>query len=394
MKTNFYPLLFCCLFFACEEEPIRTENDYSCRMELPEGIANHPRSIALQEFLEETTSKGIPGMQLTLTDAPDVHWSGAAGLADIYNRVELQPCQITRVGSTVKVFTAVTCLLLQEEGLLDLDDLITDYLPAEYLEGFENTDRITIRQLLQHASGLPNYIVNAEFQTASLNHLNKTWTKEELLAYARFQPADFPPGTDYRYSNTGFILLGDIITAVSGKPFYEVFAEKLFLPLGLNASQFAATDPVPDDLIQGYVDLYSRTELINATNYSGWDYFTADGGLISNAHDLARFISLLFQGEILSQTSLEEMTDWRTPSEFDSEGFETDFGLGIFRIPTDFGDAYIHGGDAIGYFAFVAYFPESAKGLSWTVNGNYGNLDDLVQSREATESIFEQALSD
>ncbi|MGB3545897.1 MAG: serine hydrolase domain-containing protein, partial [Saprospiraceae bacterium] len=345
-------------------------------------------------LLEDRTGRGIPGMQLSVTTAQGGIWSRAAGLADVYNRVDMQACQLTRVGSTVKIFTAVTCLLLQEEGLLNLDDRIADYLSTDDLQGFEHTDQITIRQLLLHSSGLPNYITSGRFQTASLNDLTKTWTREELLDYAREQAASFEPGADVRYSNTGYILLGDIISAVSGKPFYEVFEERIFLPLGLEFTRFAATDPVPTDLVRGYVDLYSRTELINATQYSGWDYFTADGGLISNAHDLTRFMRALFGGQLLSPASLAEMTDWRSPNEYDPEEFAGDFGLGIFRIPTEFGDAYVHGGDAIGYYAFTAYFPESATALSWAVNGNYGKLYDLAQSKETTEDIFRRVFSD
>jgi D-alanyl-D-alanine carboxypeptidase len=179
---------------------------------------------------------------------------------------------------------------------LNVDDQITDYLSEADINGLQNASQASIRQLLLHSSGIYNYIQNLKFQTASLNDLIKTWSSKELLDYARNKKAYFAPGTDVRYSNTNYILLGMIIERVTGKPFYEVFEEKIFDPLGLTFTQFAATDPVPDGIIRGDVDLYSNLNLVNATYYSGWDYFTADGGLISNAHDLTIFMTHLFQG--------------------------------------------------------------------------------------------------
>ncbi|MBK8289862.1 MAG: beta-lactamase family protein [Flammeovirgaceae bacterium] len=123
------------------------------------------------------------------------------------------------------------------------------------------------------------------------------------------------------YSNTNYILLGMIISNIEGKPFYEVFEEKIFEPLSLRSTQFAASDPVPDGIIRGYVDFYSNLNVINATYYSGWDYYTADGGLISNAYDLNVFMTALVNGEIISQPSLDEMIIWQKPKEEDPEFF-------------------------------------------------------------------------
>ena len=273
-------------------------------------------------MLQKITSQGVPGIMMTIRDEDGI-WAGAAGKADIGNNVPLLPCNITRVGSTVKTFTAVTILRLQEEGKLSLDDKITKYLPAALLRDLENADEATIRQLLQHSSGIYNYISNLEFQTASLNDLTKVWTPEELLSYARGEDANFAPGTDVQYSNTNYILLGDIIESIEKKPFYKVFEDKLFSPLQLSSTSFAAEDPVPAGIIRGYVDLYSNLNLIDATYYSGWDYYTADGGLISNAYDINVFLTDLFEGDLLSPASLDEMLTWQAPKKQDDEGYET-----------------------------------------------------------------------
>lgn len=391
MRTILFLLLVVSPVAACEQDPFYDSTYYECNEAADPGSELHPRHETYRQLLHDLTNSGVPGIMMTIRDDRGV-WSGAAGKADLANNIDLKPCHISRLGSTVKTFTAVTLLMLQEEGKLDLDDKIADYLSPEYLNGLANADVVTIRQLLQHSSGIFNYILDPHFQTASLNDLIKVWKPEELLSYARNKPAYFPPGTDVRYSNTGYILLGEIIEAVENKPFYEVFEEKLFHPLGLSSIRFAAEDPVPEGIIQGYVDLYSNLNVINATYYSGWDYFTADGGLIGNTLDLNLFLSKLFQGKILSEESLEELTSWKAPRDQDSDGFYTYYGLGIFNIITDYGPAYLHSGDAIGYFASMVYFPEQQVTITWAANGNYGKIDTYTQSKEAMENIFQTVL--
>ena len=377
-------------FSSCEKDEIFTPAFYTCD-DSPTN-SNHPNSEQYDNLIQEIVNSGVPGMMLSVHDNENGYWSNAFGFADLASGVPLAPCNITRVGSTVKTFTAVTILLLQEEELLDIDDPITDYLSDSDIRGLENASQSSIRQLLLHSSGIYNYIQNLQFQTASLNDLIKTWQPEELLDYARNKDPYFPPGTDVLYSNTNYVLLGMIIESVTGKSFYEVFEEKIFKPLGLTSTQFAATDPVPDGIIRGYVDFYSNLNLINATYYSGWDYFTADGGLISNTNDLSIFMTQLCQGNLLGQQSLNEMMSWTAPKDGYGDGFETFYGLGIFRIETDYGPAYLHSGDAIGYFASMVYFPDQEVTISWAVNGNYGKVDELTQSKQAMENIFNTVL--
>ncbi|HLO57860.1 MAG TPA: serine hydrolase domain-containing protein [Bacteroidales bacterium] len=392
MKKVLTALLLFPVIWTCTKDEIFPSSYYDCRVPLEENNPAYPRAQYIEDLLQNIVHSGIPGIMLTVHDSANGYWSGAAGYADLASEAELRPCQVTRVGSTVKTFTAVTILKLQEEGKLNLDDPVSLYLPDKETEDLKNSGQSTIRQLLQHSSGIYNYIQNLKFQTASLNNLTKIWHPEELLDYARGQDPYFSPGSDVRYSNTNYVLLGMIIEKVTGKPYYEVFETTLFRPLGLSHTHCAAPDPVPEGIIRGYVDFYSKKNLINSTYYSGWDYYTADGGLISNAYDLNVFLTRLFNGQIISKTSMEEMLKWQNPKNDENE-FETSFGLGIFRINTKFGPAYIHSGDAIGYCASMVYFPEPGVTITWAVNGNYGKLDELVQSRKAMEKIFETVLS-
>lgn len=380
------------LLAACVPDAILPDSLYSCPHSPPDHTSDHPKDETFQSLMSSIVASGAPGIQLSVKDSQNRTWHGANGLADLASKVNMQACQLTRVGSTVKTLTAVSIFLLQEEGKLNIQDPISLYLSPEQYSGLANAEKATIEQLLKHSSGIYNYIQNAQFQTASLNNLTKVWQPDELMAYAHGQSPYFERGSDVRYSNTNYVLLGWIIEKVSGKPFYEYFEEKIFEPLRMNSSQFAAEDPVPDRIVRGYVDFYSNFNLINATEYSGWDYFTADGGLLSNAHDLNLFLHALFNGQILSEASVTQMLDWQEPLAEATEGFSTAYGSGIFKIETTFGPAYIHSGDAIGYFASMVHFPNENTTITWTVNGNYGKIDEFTQSKEAMENIFGHVL--
>ena len=387
----FISILLC--LHSCERDEIVTPETYECNLSFADSSASHINSYEFQNLMDGIRASGVPGVLMSVQDRINGMWLGASGKADLKSNINLKSCNITRVGSTVKTFTATTILLLNEEGKLDLDDPVTEYLTPHEIRDLENANVSTIRQLLNHSSGIYNYIQNIQFQTASLNDLVKEWSPDELLSYARGQSAYFNPGQDVEYSNTNYILLGMIISKIENKPFYQVFEEKIFMPLNLSATQFASQDPVPDNIIRGYADFYSNLNVINVTYYSGWDYHTADGGLISNVYDMNTFFSALVRGEIISQSSLNEMMDWIEPNEADTDFFPISFGLGIFKMETQWGNAYFHSGDAIGYYANMAYFPNQETTICWAVNGNYGKIDEFTSTKEAMENIFETILN-
>lgn len=373
---------------SCEKGEDIEPSFYQCTFSGIDSSESNVNNLKYQALLDAMTSKGVVGITMSIDDPTKGKWTGASGKADLHNNIDMQSCNISRVGSTVKTFTSTTVIILAEEGKLNLDDKISDYLSGEIIDNIENADIATIRQLLQHTSGIYNYIQNLQFQTASLNNLVKEWHAKDLLEYAYNKKAYFSPGSDVRYSNTGYILLGLLIEKIEGKPFHVVFQEKIFTPLGLSQTQFAAKDPVPDGIARGYIDLYSNLQVVESTYYSGWDYFTADGGLISNPYDLTIFMQALFNGEIISNSSLNEMLSWQTPSEVDANFFPISFGLGIFKIETQYGDAYMHSGDAIGYYANMLYFPNSDIAIAYAVNSNYGKIDEHTSSKTAIQSIL------
>lgn len=382
------------LLAGCHKHnPHTPKPDVGCIRPLPDSIKNlHPKAAPLQRLLDSLTKAGVPGMSLTIHETNKGWFAGSAGWADIKNRKAFLPCQISRAGSTVKIVTAVSVLQLAEKGIVDLDKKIADYLPPDLLDGIENADRATVRQLLSHSSGIFNYIRDPQFQLASLNDLTKTWQPGELLSYARGRKAYFPPGTDVTYSNTNYILLGFLIEKVSSLSFPQYFKQYIFDRLGLKHTRFNINQPVPADLARGYVDWYNKGEIMESTWYSGWDYYTADGGLQSTATDLVLLVEGLFSHRLLSPASLQIMLHTEPFIKTD-DFYPTKFALGIFSIETPFGTAWLHSGDAIGYYATVMYFPSKGITISWMANGNYGFIDPLINSKKAFDRILNAILN-
>lgn len=374
---------------ACQKSEPVDPALYSCDLGFADSSANHPHNAEYQAILDQITASGVVGISLSACDPQNGMWLGTSGKADLQQNISIQPCNVFRVGSTVKMFTATLIFMLQEEGKLDLDDKISTYLSGDPVDQIEQADEATVRQLLQHSSGIYNYIQDLKFQTASLNDLIREWKAEDLLAYAYHKSAYFKPDEDVVYSNTGYILLGLLIEKIEGKPLYQVYEEKIFRPLGMNFTLFAGKDPVPDGIVRGYIDLYSNLQVIESTYYSGWDYYTADGGLISNPYDLSIFFQALMSGKILNAASMNEMLTFREPRNPDPEFFPIAYGLGIFKIETPRGTAYMHSGDAIGYYANMMYFPADSSTIVYAVNSNYGKIDAFVSTRNAMEQIIE-----
>jgi len=386
-KYSILSILFA-LLISCQKGEDIAPDYYNCQFNFNDSSATHPKNLDYQNLLHSMTSNGVVGVSMSVFHPETGMWLGSSGKADLHNVIDMESCNKFRFGSTVKMFTATVVLKLQEEGKLDIDDQISDYLQGDYMNQIENANQASIRQLLQHSSGIYNYIQNPKFQTASLNDLIEEWTAAELLKYAYHKSAYFEPGENVTYSNTNYILLGLLIEKIEDKPIYQVFNEKIINPLGLTSTSFAGENPIPDGTVRGYIDLYSNLNVIESTYYSGWDYYTADGGLISNPYDMNVFFRALMNGQIIQNASLNQMLDWKTPQDPDEEFFPISYGLGIFKIETDFGMAYMHSGDAIGYFATMLYFPSDQRTIVYATNSNYGKIDAFISTKEAIHHVL------
>ncbi len=271
-----------------------------------------------------------------------------------------------RIGSVTKTMTATVILQLVQEGLLALDDPV-----SAYASDVPNGDIITIAQLLEMRSGIYNYTDDPEWQHANESDPYRTWKPEELLAYGYAHPATFPPGSNWQYSNTNYVLLGMIMEKLTGQTVEDLFSQRIFVPLGMRYTYMpiATDDSMPAPFIHGYhfgsfdkplppdeqEQVKAGTLLpedVSEINVSwGW---TA-GSVISTPDDLLLWIDALVDGTLLDET----MQQQRTASiadlgpDFPQAAGIYQYGYGIDRRWTYDG----HGGQINGYNSAVARDP-------------------------------------
>lgn len=268
--------------------------------------------------------------------------SVALGVADRETQRDAKATDEFQIGSTTKTVTATVALQLVGEGLLSLDDTVEHWLPGV----IPNGESITVRMLLQHTSGLFDYTADEMFAGNLLSDPTDTHTPQDLLAVALEHPSTFAPGAGWAYSNTGFVVVGMILEAVTGQPVAQLITDRIIAPLRLDHTYWA-----PDALFHGeHLSGYYRTEP-NGTEYVDVSqypltYGDAAGALISTTTDLGTFERALQSGELLKPAELEEM---RTTVEIPNSGGQYAYGLGLMRIATPEGYVWGHTGGTLGY---------------------------------------------
>jgi D-alanyl-D-alanine carboxypeptidase len=254
--------------------------------------------VVAQRVVAET---GTPAVTVHVSSPTYGEFSIAAGLADINQQIPVIKNQPFRIGSLTKSFTAAAVLKLVEEGLVDLDTPISDYLGL--VNNYAPLGDVSVRQLLNMNSGVPNYLdLDYLFETIMPN------PTEPLLATDLLQHAFdlsptllFTPGTEFNYSNSNYILLGMLIERVSGIGYAEYLQQTFIEPLGLNKTIVALDNTGPDDLVRGYYD-YNEDGTYEDWTDMHMSFVWSAGCLISTAEDIAIWMEHLATGNLFSET--------------------------------------------------------------------------------------------
>jgi D-alanyl-D-alanine carboxypeptidase len=287
-------------------------------------------------FEKELKSKDVHNAFLAVySDKMNLNWNWAEG--EFINGTEVTTNNPFFSASIGKTFTATAIVLLQEEGKLRFNEPISKYLSKEIMdslhiyEGVDYSNQITVAQLLQHQSGLPDYFEDEPANGPSMRELLVTdtshfWTPMELLLFAKNQMhPHFPPGTGYHYSDTEYILLGMIIENLTGKALHQVFEERIFRPLGMkHTSMHLRSKPVEET--GKMAELYVGD--LEISTYTSLSLDWAGGGLLTSCEDLLTFEQALINGEIVSPTSFEQMQNWT----LESKGMYYGFGFRKFAL--------------------------------------------------------------
>jgi len=325
----------------------------------------------LQLKLDEWHKAGrFPGATLGVALANGESFGLAVGYSDRDAKTAMKPNDRMLAGSVGKTFAAATALQLVKEGKIHLDDKVEKYLGGEsWFSRLPNAKEITVRQLMNHTSGLVRYEFKDQFTHDLTTNPEKRWQPAELVAYLLDEKPPFPAGQGWDYSDTNYIVLGMIIEKVTGKKFYDESNRRLIKPLKL-------TNTIPQDglrlagVVQGYAGpnnpFGGKDEMIQSGKFVINPQFEwTGGGYASTAEDLARWAKMIYEGKAFSADLLSQVLDG-VPAPM--LGRETRYGLGVIIRKTAAGTSYGHSGFFPGYMTDMMYFPEQKIAVAVQVN--------------------------
>jgi D-alanyl-D-alanine carboxypeptidase len=270
-----------------------------------------------------------------------------------------------RIASVAKAFSGATALSLVSKGKLSLEDTIGERLPDLPAAWWG----VTLRQLLNHTSGLPDFTKSPDFLAAVKASPTKAPPPRELLTYVENQPLQFPPGSQYKYSNSDNIAVGLMIEAASRQSYESQLQEQVFGPLGLSSSSLPAGVDLPKPFIHGYDNDPSQSPREDQSEVlaAGWSW--ASGGIVSTPADLNSFIRGYVGGRLFDSQTLAQQRQVIEGGNSQPAGPGTNAaGLGIFRYATPCGTVWGHTGNTFGYTQFAAASPNGQRSATVSIN--------------------------
>jgi len=325
----------------------------------------------IQLKLDEWHKAGkFPGATLGVVLANGESFGLAVGYSDRVAQTPMKPNDRMLAGSTGKTFAVATALQLVKEGKIGLDDKVEKYLGSErWFSRLPNAKDITVRQLMNHTSGLVRYEFKDTFTNDLTANPEKVWKPAELLSYLFDTKAAFEAGKGWDYSDTNYIVLGMIIEKVTGKKFYDEANRRVVKKLKLS-------NTIPQDgvVIKGVVQGYAgdknpfggKNEMIaNGKFIINPQFEWTGGGWASTGEDLARWAKMMYEGKAFDPSLLPQMLDGVAAPMF---GRETKYGLGVIIRKTAAGTSYGHSGFFPGYMTDMMYFPDTKIAIAVQVN--------------------------
>lgn len=300
----------------------------------------------------QVESGEMPGL-VVYAETAEGTFHEAAGVADLQTGAPLDANSPFQVGSNTKMLTAVIVLQLHEEGLLKVDDPLAKHLP-DVAAGFDSGSDITIRMLLQHTSGIYDYVEDVaahifidHLKNASDAAMTQAWTAQEIVNYTttyRRSNSYFPPGVSgqWHYTNTGYVILGLVIEQVTGRSYADVLQQRVLDRLGMQNSSLIAGDWTSD--VHGYLQPPFSFDTTAWNLSQAW----SAGALAATPQDMATFLRALLAGELFADAAtLPLMQTIATPPESLAQ-----YGMGLMR----FGEqTWGHGGQTLGFQSHVLY---------------------------------------
>ncbi|HET7715544.1 MAG TPA: serine hydrolase domain-containing protein [Bauldia sp.] len=311
----------------------------------------------------------FPGAIVEVSHPEAGTYAVAAGVADIETNTPLTRAARFRAGSIAKTFVATVALQLVEEGRLSLDDTMSALLPEDVAARFKNSDRITLRMLLDHTSGIPEWLSDEVIGRIAANPA-KVWDVQEFLDLAAAHPPAFEPGEGWRYSNTDYNLIGLVIERTTGQSWREAVTRRVIEPLGLAGTVLPepGDTSIPGAFMHGYGMIGGN--VVDLTFIDPSMAGAAGGGaLVTTTDDLATFLKALLAGRLFKDpATLEAMADFVAA---EGEGGRVGYGLGLEKYVLPGGIEMIgHSGGTAGYRSGAFYFPALALSMTFAMSAN------------------------
>lgn len=282
-----------------------------------------------------------PGAVFLAVKKGKVVYRKAFGMADLELNVKMKPEFVFEIGSMTKQFTAVSILMLAEQGKLKLDDEITKFIPDYPTNG----NRITIHHLLTHTSGIKDFTSMKSIRDIARRDLSP----KELVDFFKNEPIDFKPGDQYKYCNSGYVLLGYIIEIVSGQTYEEFITQNIFKKIGMENSYYASHDKIIKNRVSGYRD---KEGYVN-TNYISFSIPYASGSIMSTVDDLLKWQNAINTNIVLSPVFTEKaFTNYQL-----NNGTYIDYGYGWHLEKVKNKIVREHGGSIFGFKSMGVYEP-------------------------------------
>jgi len=250
-----------------------------------------PLPDTVQEQVNEAIGHGFDGMIVYVDQAGKPPEFYAAGWHDRKNKIPADPHALFKIASITKLYVAVATAKLVKDGHLSLDKTLADYLP-ELVGRIENADNITLRMMVQHRSGIPDFTRTPGYWEAPPK------SNRENLELVLDKPADFEPGEDYGYSNTNYLLLGEILDKTLGYSHHQYIKREILIPLELNNTYSLLSEVDLDDVMSGYYVGYDEDMKNN-------DFINPAGSMVATAEDVGIFLRALNDGSVFDEGEQE-----------------------------------------------------------------------------------------
>jgi D-alanyl-D-alanine carboxypeptidase len=327
---------------------------------------NYSKAVKIDSVLKLYAPDVLPGASIAVYSEAEGWWASAAGYADLKNKIPMRNDHLQYLQSVSKMYMAVEILQLKEAGKIDFDQPITKYLPKKYSKYITDAETITVRMLLNHTSGIPEYNENVDFLSEAIMNPKRNFSTEDCLKAIHGKPLMWKPGSKYKYANTNYQLLSLIGDELTGD--HAAYIRKhIFEPLGLHQTYYGKGHNYLKglNLPVSYWDVMNNGTPIDVTPFQQMTVVCskADDGIVCTTTDAVLFLKSLFEGKLLKPDSMAEMVAF-----VKDENGRNRYGMGMIYFDINGLPAYGHGGGGVGAGCGLLYIPSHKVYVFFSTN--------------------------